>query len=220
MNPHLLWWGFYISQMLDDKYIIGLTGGFASGKSTVAQTFARHGFVIIDADKVARLVVKQGEKTLDLIREIWGSDILNVDGSLNRQKMAEIVFASDDDRKRLDGILHPIIIKTVWDMVKSASGEKVVVVAPLLVEAGMDENCDIVITVTAPESVRIERAVVRDKMLPEHAMARIRAQIPDPEKISKSDFEINTDCRMTELEKRVEKVIQEIENRISGIRGT
>jgi len=218
MNPRIFA-GVFVSRMLNDKYIIGLTGGFASGKTTVVELLKKSGFAVIDADEVAREVVEPGEKAYELIVKQWGQTILKSDKRIDRQKLALIVFTDDEKRKILERILHPIIIKNIWDRAKNDVQDRVIIMAPLLFETGMEEKCDMVIVVTAPENVRLERAVNRDKVDPIQAKARMESQMKDSEKVSRADIVIDTDCDMMELEKRVEATVREIGKRIAETRG-
>jgi dephospho-CoA kinase len=205
--------------MLSSKYIIGLTGGFASGKTTVANMFLHYGFTVIDADEIAREVVRPGEKAYESIVNQWGRSVLREDKNLDREKLAEIVFSDASQRHELEQILHPVIISTIWERVREAQNDKVIVVAPLLIETGMDENCDMVIVVTAPETLRIQRAVERDNTTESQVLSRMESQLPEIDKLSRADMVIDTDCDMEYLEKKVMSAVMEINERIGRIRG-
>ena len=160
---------------------IGLTGGIGAGKSTVATLLARHGAIVIDADALAREVVAPGSPGLAEVVDAFGSDVLQSDGSLDREALGRIVFNDPEKRRVLEGITHPRIGERTAELFSSAGPDDVVVHdVPLLVELDMAGLYDAVIVVEAPEQLRLDR--LEGRGLPrEQAAERIRAQA-DPEK--------------------------------------
>jgi dephospho-CoA kinase len=189
--------------------LIGLTGGIGSGKTTVAKRLVELGATEIDADLLAREVVAPGTPGLAMVAEEFGSDLVLPDGSLDRALLAERAFSSDSDRKALEAILHPLIQQLSRERIAAASGV-VVYTIPLLVESGSQLPFDKVITVSAPEQVRIQRLVSSRGMTRDQAVARISSQAKDSEREAIANFTINSDCSMTELIERVDAVFAEV----------
>jgi dephospho-CoA kinase len=160
---------------------IGLTGGIGAGKSTVAKLLARHGAIVIDADALAREVVAPGTTGLAEVVDAFGTDVLQPDGSLDREALGRIVFNDPEKRRTLEGITHPRIGERTAELFSSAGPDDVVVHdVPLLVELDMAGLYDAVIVVEAPEDLRLDR--LEGRGLPrEQAAERIRSQA-DPEK--------------------------------------
>jgi len=189
---------------------IGLTGGIASGKSTVARMFAERGAVIVDADAVAREVVEPGEPALDAIVAEFGPSILLPDGTLDRDALAAVVFADPDANRRLREITHPAIGARMGALVEAQRETDNIVVldAPLLVEAGWTGMP--LVVVAADEDVQVER-MVRDRAMTEgDARARIASQAPLAEKLDKADFVIWNNGTLDALASRVDEVWAEV----------
>ena len=189
--------------------LIGLTGGIGSGKSTVAKRLVELGATEIDADLLAREVVEPGSVGLEQVAKRFGEDLIQGDGTLNRALLAERAFGSEQNRKDLEGILHPLIQKLSRERIAQASGI-VIYTIPLLVESKSQLPFDKVITVSAPEEVRVARLVESRGMSPEAAIARIRAQASDQEREAVADYVIDSNCSMEELIERVDAVFAEL----------
>lgn len=189
--------------------LIGLTGGIGSGKSTVAKRLVNLGATEIDADLLAREVVEPGTTGLSQVAERFGQDLIQSDGTLNRAALAQRAFASEVDRKDLEGILHPLIQQLSRERIANAKGI-VVYTIPLLVESQSKLPFDRVITVSAPESVRVQRLVESRGMTEEEAISRIKAQASDQEREAIADYVIDSDCSMEELMNRVDSVFAEL----------
>ena len=175
--------------------IIGLTGGIACGKSTVAQMLQAKGAVLIDADRIAREVVEPGSPILAQVAGRFGTGVLQEDGSLDRKKLGEIVFADKAARKDLEAILHPAIRTRMWASIEASERERpqrlTVADIPLLYESGHEARFPEVMVVYVPEAVQLERLMARDKLTAEQAEARIRAQMPIEEKRRRADVVID-----------------------------
>ena len=196
--------------MFGKKYIVGLTGGLASGKSTIAQILIERGFDVIDADEVARDVVKPGSASLEKIVKRWGIQILNDDGSLNRKKLASIVFKDKSQREELEKILHPEILNRMIQLAENSADEIVILVVPLLFEEQLDEWCDFTVSLTAPDEVRIERAMKKHKISREMVQDRMKTQLSEKKRNSKADYVVNTDCTIEEIQSKVDNLINKI----------
>ena len=172
---------------------IGLTGGIGSGKSTVSALLAARGAVVIDADRIAREVVEPGTPGLGAVVESFGEQLLNSDGSLDRPGLAAIVFADPAARKRLDGIVHPLVRARAAESIAAAPADAVVVQdVPLLVETGQAASYDLVLVVETDEEVRVQRLVQRG-LSAEDARARIASQATDAQRREVADVVLRND---------------------------
>lgn len=162
---------------------VALTGGIASGKSTVADHWDELGAVIIDADVLSREMVEPGTPGLAEIVERFGPGVLAADGTLDRAALAGIVFGDEQARRDLESILHPRIRARAAQLEAAAPvGAVVVHVIPLLVETGRTQGFDAIVVVDVPPSIQLERAMARDSSAREQAVARISAQAPREER--------------------------------------
>ncbi|MBZ4662331.1 MAG: dephospho-CoA kinase [Caloramator sp.] len=174
--------------------IIGLTGGIASGKSTVSNYLILRGLDVIDADLISREIYQIGEKAYRIVVDEFGKDILNEDLTINRKKLAQIVFSNNDQLKKLNEITHPIIyekIKKRVDEVCKMNKRVCIIDAALLFESNWYKICDIKWLVYVDKITQIKRLIERDKISEEDAVKRINAQMPIEEKIKLADFIIN-----------------------------
>ncbi len=174
--------------------IVGLTGGIASGKSTVARAFAEHGVPWVDADEVAREVVEPGEPALAEIAERYSGDrgerVLLADGRLDRRALREIVFADPEERRWLESVTHPRIrerLLTHLTRLQAEGAAYVLLVSPLLLESGQAALCDRILVIDVPETVQIERTRARDDVDEAQARAIIAAQMPRRERLALAD---------------------------------
>ncbi len=188
--------------------LIALTGGIGSGKSTVAAEWVSLGATEIDADVLAREVVEPGTEGLELVAREFGQDILNPDGTLNRSALAEKAFSSEESRKKLEAILHPLIQKRAAERVENTPGV-VVYTIPLLAETQSPLKFDRVVTISCPEAIRVER-LVRRGLTEEDARRRIAAQASDEQREKRADVVIRSDCDLSELIEKARRVYREI----------
>lgn len=182
--------------------VIGLTGQTGAGKSSVSKIIRSQGIVVIDCDKISREVVASEKGCLADLALEFSILILNMDGSLNRKKLAEIVFGNPKKLERLNALIFPYIRSYLNDRLTQleAQGERLVVLdAPTLFESGIDADCDSVISVIAPEALRLNRIVVRDHLTDEEARRRIAAQHNDAYYTSRSQIVIVNDKDLQEL---------------------
>lgn len=190
---------------------IGLTGGIASGKSEVSRRLAARGVPIVDADLLAREAVAPGSAALARIAARWPHVVR--DGILDRKALGAIVFASEEERRALEGIVHPWIRDEAlrrMDAWLAKGAEWVVYEAPLLFETGADAELDAVILVAAPEAVQRERIMRRDGLDAAEAEARIAAQMPLEEKRRRATFVIENDADLESLDRQVEALWEEL----------
>ncbi|WP_022888035.1 dephospho-CoA kinase [Agromyces italicus] len=178
-------------------YLIGLTGGIASGKSTVARRLYEHGAVHLDADELARRVVEPGTPGLAAIIDEFGDGVLRADGTLDRVKLGEIVFNDDAARARLNAIVHPAVRELSGRLIAKAEAEDpdavVVYDVPLLVEASVDHPFDLVVVTDAPRKTQVKRLVEERGLDLNQAVARVDAQVDNTRRLAIADVVIDTD---------------------------
>ncbi len=172
--------------------VVGLTGGIASGKSSVAALLADRGAVVIDADVLARDVVAKGEPLLDQVAERFGHGVLAPDGSLDRGALGRIVFADESARKDLEALVHPAVRRRAQQLEAEApDGSVVVHVIPLLVETGQSDSFDLVVVVDADEATQLARIRSRDALDERAARARITAQATREARLAAADVVVD-----------------------------
>lgn len=185
---------------------IGLTGGIASGKSTVAARLAELGAMIIDADQLAREVVAPGTAGLRAVTQRFGEQILTADGSLDRAALGRVVFADPEARKDLEAIIHPAVRARAAELAAAAPSDAVVVqVIPLLVETGQEGAFDQVWVVDVDPAVQRARLRLRDGLSDADAAARIESQASRPERLSVADVVIVNDGSTEQLRSAVDE---------------
>ena len=177
----------------DGRFVVGLTGGIASGKSFVAECFAALGASVVDTDVVAREVVEPGQPALDEIRQRFGDPVIAEDGTLDRRRLRDIVFNSDDDRRALEAILHPRIRQATMEQASSAVGPYVIVVVPLLFESPMKTEMDRVLVVDCSEETQLARLMTRDNESAEQGRRIMATQASREQRLSIADDVINND---------------------------
>jgi len=192
-----------------DVLRIGLTGGIGSGKSSVSRLLGEHGAVIVDADAIAREVVAPGTQGLAAIVEAFGAAVLAADGSLDRPRLAAVVFADPEARGTLDGIVHPLVRARARELEAAAPpGAVVVHDVPLLAETGQGSAYDVVVVVEADPDMRVARLVERG-LTAEDARARIAVQATDEERRAIADVVLDNSGTPEELAQQVERFWQE-----------
>lgn len=186
---------------------VGLTGGIASGKSTVSAILRELGAVVIDGDQLARDVVARGTQGLAAVVEEFGPDVLTADGELDRPAVAKVVFADEDARKRLEGIIHPLVFEEIARLEHEApQGAVVVHDIPLLAESGRADSFDAVVVVDAPAEVQVER-MVRDRGWSEdEARARMAAQASREDRLAIATYVVENTGSLEELRAKVEEI--------------
>ena len=177
-------------------YVIGLTGGIGCGKSEAALYLKRLGAAHLDADGASRRATAPGGEALEDIRRTFGGGVFTPGGALDRRALGERVFCDEAARRALEGILHPIVQRTLMlemDAAAEAGAEAVVLDVPLLFETGMDALCDETWNLFVPREVQISRVVTRDGLTREQAAARIDSQMSTEERNARATHAVNTD---------------------------
>jgi len=197
---------------------VGLTGGIGSGKSEVARRLAEHGAVLIDADVAARRVVEPGSPGLARIAAAFGDEVLRPDGSLNRERLGEIVFADPGRRAELNAIVHPLVRAWMQEAERAAvqtDGDAIVVHdVPLLAESRGKAGFDPVIVVDVPPELQLERLVRLRGMPAEQARARMAAQASREQRLAVADIVIDNSGSLEDLDGRVDEVWADLERRV------
>ncbi len=194
--------------------IVGLTGGIGAGKSEVSRLLVEHGAHLVDADRIAREVVEPGTPGLAAVVEAFGESVLAADGSLDRPKLGEIVFADPERRAVLNGIVHPLVGARSAELQSQAPEDGVVVHdVPLLTENGLAELYDLVIVVDVEPGTQVERLVRSRGMSEEEARARMAAQAGREERLAVADIVIDNEVSLDALRGRVAEVWAELDAR-------
>ncbi|WP_207062640.1 dephospho-CoA kinase [Motiliproteus sp. SC1-56] len=187
-------------------FVVGLTGGIGSGKSTVAQCFARRGIAMVDADIVAREVVMPGEPALQNIFDHFGLHLRRADGSLDRAALREAVFSDENARHWLEQLLHPLIRERTLIQLQSAPSPYVMLVSPLLLETDQHELADHILVVDVEEATQIARTMTRDHNSEAQVRAILDAQLGRQARLSHADSVIDNEGNPAQLEAAVEKL--------------
>jgi dephospho-CoA kinase len=197
-------------------FVIGLTGGILSGKSTIAQMLAEKGAVVIDADKLAHEAYKPKTKLNQELVDEFGADIRQADGSIDRKKLSKIVFGDEAALARLNGIVHPrmhAIARAKIASLRKKGTPVVVLEAALLIEAKWTDLADEVWVALAPPEVAVKRITERGGLSEEEAWARVQAQLPAAERARHADVIITTDGELWEVSSQVDKLWDSIANK-------
>ena len=193
---------------------VGLTGGIGSGKSEVARRLAAHGAVLIDADVAARAVVAPGTPGLARIAAAFGEQVLAADGSLDRERVAAIVFSDPARLAELNGIVHPLVGEWMAAAEASAPPDAIVVHdVPLLAENHLAGQYDLVIVVDVPPDVQLTRLVAERGMAEQQARERMAAQATREQRLAIADMVIDNSGSLADLDKQVNEVWQELRSR-------
>lgn len=194
-------------------YIIGLTGGIACGKSHVARYMRETGIPVVDADALSRAVTAPGGEALDAVRSLFGDGVFDGD-VLDRRALGRIVFADAEMRRRLEGIIHPLVIARMQRETQEAASPIVGWDVPLLFETGMDALCDEVWCVYADREEQIRRIIRRDGLTREEAAARADSQMPLQEKMDRADRCISTAGEREETRQKVLELTEGLKRRL------
>jgi dephospho-CoA kinase len=192
---------------MSNKYVIGVTGGIGSGKSTVTAYLRSKGYFVVDADALAREAAMPGEPALLEVQAAFGDGVMNSDGTLNRSALAEIVFSDEAKLETLNSIFHGDVHERMMAKIEEAEAHFVFLDVPLLYETGMDSLCDEVWLVVAPMEDRIARVIARDNSTEDLVRARIDSQMSDEEKIAGGGIMLVNDGTVEELYVKIGKLI-------------
>lgn len=192
---------------------IGLTGSIACGKSTVSRMLAERGARIIDADVIAREVVRPGEAAWSLIVEHFGQDLLLADRQIDRMKLGQIVFADEEARRTLNSIVHPAVRGRMRELADEAEREGVRLIVldiPLLFESGLEHMVEHIVVVSCTEEQQLARLMKRNGFSDEDARRRIASQMPIAEKVAQAHDVIDNSGTLTETECQVDELVDRL----------
>jgi dephospho-CoA kinase len=191
---------------MNHRLRIGLTGGIASGKSTVAQRFIELGAAVIDADEAAREVVAPGQPGLDAVVARFGPGVLAANGELNRRALRELVFSDPAMRRTLEGILHPLIRSAMEQRAAASGGPYTVMAIPLLVEGGDRTKVDRILVVDIDPETQLERVMTRDSCSADQARSIIAAQAPRAARLKAADDVILNSGTISDMRSAVDQL--------------
>ena len=189
--------------------IIGLTGGIASGKSTVSKYLAEKSFKVYDADKIAKDISEKKSVQEEIIAT-FGDKILDKNGNIDRKKLKEIVFENKEKLEELNGIIHPKVIDFYKELKEKNTDEVIIFDVPLLFESGIDKFCNKILVVISDYEVQLNRIVERDKINRELEEKIIKSQLSNEERIKKADVVIENNSNLEDLFKKVERFCETI----------
>ncbi len=191
---------------VDKPWVLGLTGGIASGKSAAAQRFAELGVHVVDADQASRWVVEPGRPALAALVQRYGMALLQADGSLDRGALRKVIFEDAQERRWVEALLHPLIAEEIARSLASATSPYAVFVSPLMVESGQYRTTQRLLVVDAPETVRVARTLLRDHTTPEQVQAILKAQASREQRLALADDVLVNDRDLAWLHSEVERL--------------
>ena len=190
--------------------VIGLTGGIATGKTTVSNYLKELGYSIIDADVIASQVVEPGTKGLRMITDTFGEKVLTSDGQLDRQHLAQLVFTSSEQLQQLNRILQPIIRERIQELISTSKDPVVVIDVPLLYEQHYEDLCDVVMVVSVQPQQQLERLMNRNHFTMDEAKNRVASQMPLSSKERLADVVIDNNGSVEETRQQVKKWLNQV----------
>jgi dephospho-CoA kinase len=185
---------------------IGLTGGIGSGKSTVSELFAGRGVPVIDADSIARELVSPGRPAFDRIVARFGTAVLDDQGAVDRQRLRSRVFVDEEERRALEGILHPLVLEEILRTVAALHAPYCILSIPLLIEAGMQAAADRILVIDTDEAAQLQRVMARNGMQEEEVRRIIASQASRAERLQYADDVIVNNAGLDHLEREVERL--------------
>lgn len=194
--------------------IIGITGGSGCGKTTVSNILSNNGVDVVDCDLVARKIVEPNEPALNEINSYFGSEYIKEDGTLDRKKLASLVFSDSEKLLKLNEITHKYVEEYIDLYIKNSNSEIVGLDAAALIESGIYKKCDYLISVLADKKTRTERIIKRDMLSKEEATSRINAQKNDTFYIEKSDYIVYNNDNIDSVNNKVIEILDEIRSKI------
>ena len=198
---------------------IAITGGAGTGKSTVARMFAELGAEVLDADAIAREAVAVGEPAWTELRRLYGPEFFHENGELNRSRLAQLVFADPEERRRLDGLIHPRVAEKLqarYADLERRGVELVMVEVPLLFETGRERGFDRVIVVAAPEAVQIRRLQGRDRRGEAEIRGMLKAQWPVADKVTRADYVVDNGGEPEITARQVKNIWAKLQNQLDS----
>ena len=199
--------------------LIGLTGGIATGKSTVSNMFKAENIPVVDADAIAKDVVDNDPEAYEAILEAFGEDVLSTDNTINRNKLAKRIFDDAEARKTLNAIVHPKVIDriaTEVERLRKLNHDLIVVDAPLLFEAGLDKTVDVTVFVYARQKDQLERITNRDGIDEAYALKKIKAQFPLSKKRELADYTIDNSKSILDTKRAFTRTLEAIKRKAAS----
>ncbi len=200
------------------RLLVALTGGIASGKSTVGRWLRELGCTVSDSDQLVAELYQPGQPGAEAVGALFSADVLAPDGSVDRQKLADRVFSDSDELRKLETAIHPLVGKAFAELVASSTGI-VVYEVPLLAEKGGRGRFDVVVTVESDKDVRLERAIERG-VDADSARARMKIQASSESRVALADFVLQNDGGLDELKEQVGELARELHRRLADRKGT
>ncbi len=192
--------------------VIGLTGGIATGKSTITKLFVGEKIPVIDTDVISRDLLNKDGECFNAVVEAFGEEIVSLTGEINRKQLGRIIFDDSEKREKLNSIVHPIVRKITESMleIEKRVSNVVLLVVPLMFEVGFDNLCDKVIVIDVSKTNQVERMMIRDNISREDCIKRISAQMTTAEKIKKADYVINNNETIIQAKKDFKMILDDI----------
>ena len=197
---------------------VALTGSAGSGKTIVCNRFEKSGIYVIGTDRLARDAVTPKSPLLAAMIDRFGSKILKPDGSLDRQHLRNIILANESDRIALEQLIHPEVLKRMnaeMAELEHNGADMVLVEVPLLFEAGFEKHFNLVVMVSADDDLKVKRLMARDRVSHDSALALLRAQLPDTEKIHRSDYNLLNNGSKRQFIQEVDRLIEVLKQKIT-----
>lgn len=194
--------------------ILGITGGSGCGKTTVSKILSKNGVDVIDCDLVTRKIVEPNEPALREIEDTFGTEYLNSDKTLNRKKLAGLVFNSPKNLLKLNKIMHKYVEEYINLYILNSTADIVGIDAAALIESGIHKKCDCLLCVLANKDLRLQRIITRDNLSQDEALSRINAQKNDEFYIEKSDYIVYNNGNIDEINEQIIKILNEIRSKI------
>lgn len=197
---------------MSNPYKVGLTGGIGSGKSLVSEIFADLGVPVIDADKIVHELISPQSPLLDDIVLLFGNEIVDDSGNIDRDRIRKLIFSDSESRKKLEAILHPHVFDIIVKEIKGISAPYCILSIPLLIETNAEDMVDTVLVVDCPVSLQVERVTKRDGVSPEHVQKIIDTQVSRESRLAAADDVISNNGSISELR----EVVSELHKKYSS----
>ena len=189
-------------------FMVGVTGGIGSGKTTLTRLFEQRGILVVDADVIARHTLERGSQALQAVRERYGEVALQADGSLNRAWLRAHIFANPTEKQWLNQLTHPLIRAEIIKQLHAATSAYVILSAPLLIENGLHQLCQRVLVVDVDEATQLQRTAERDQVNPQQVQAIMQAQASRQQRLAHATEVLDNSGSSADLPPQVEKLHQ------------
>jgi len=191
---------------------IGITGNIAAGKTTVENIITEKGFKLIEADNICHFAMEEDLTIIKNIKNTFSNfNIIDNNGKINRKILGEVIFSNLELKSKLENILHPYVKEKIQKFISDNTNEDIIFISvPLLYETGMEKLCDKTILVCADENIRLTRLIARNNFSQEHALSRIKSQMPQEKKTELADFIIDNNSDLDSLKNQTEQILKEL----------